>query len=91
MNINTEVKRMKKTIDELNDVSHDATREFVSKYCDVEKYDAFMSRTSPLLETGILIAIVGIGYNNDDLGLDGNNCEIKVIQEKRNLRRNPIP
>jgi len=63
MNINTEVKRMKKTIDELNDVTHDATREFVSKYCDVEKYDAFMSRTSPLLETGILIAIVGIGYN----------------------------
>ena len=22
--------------------------------------------------------IVGIGYNNDDLGLDGNNCEIKI-------------
>ena len=22
--------------------------------------------------------IVGIGYNNDELGLDGNNCEIKV-------------
>ena len=35
MNINTEVKRMKKTIDELNDVTHDATREFVSKYCAV--------------------------------------------------------